>query len=459
MKEENMKQIIIQFGGTGDLAKKKLIPAYYELFKKEYHFEIIFLGRRFETEEDFFAEMIGIDDAGFRKICGYINYDMNEETDNIKLLQKLQGMQKQHGGIECLYYMALSPYLYEKAVEGISKINTYLGTDIPKKVIVEKPFGFDCRSAAMYNEVLKRVFRDEEIFRVDHYLGKEFIQNLLILRFQNDIIHGIWNKDFIDHVQIIIDEKTGVDQRLEYYEKTGVIRDMVQNHILQILTSLTMEEPVEYTQEELSKEKIKVLKSVLPITDFALGRYAGLPDPEGGERGSPTFIAFKVFLANYTFSDVPFYIRTGKKLPNSQSVIYIQFKSFRSGLRRQHDDIPNAMIIEIQPHMKIDLYINVKRPGEVNEVDSAKLNFDHFETFKINTPEAYEQILQKILENDAILFPCEDEIRYSWKIVDPLIEKARAAEMEGYEEGTVPPGGAALIENDGRCWHGLCTQD
>ena len=454
-----MKHIIVQFGGTGDLARKKLIPAYYELFKKKYEFEIIFLGRRFDTEEEFFSEMTDIDDKQFTALCTYISYDMDEETDNIKLLQKLQSLQKKYSEIECVYYMALSPYLYEKAVAGISKINTYLGTEISKKVVVEKPFGFDCKSAVMYNEILKRVFRDEEIFRVDHYLGKEFIQNILVMRFQNDIIHGIWNKDFIDHVQIVIDEKSGVDQRLDYYEKTGVIRDMVQNHILQILTSLTMEEPVEYVQGELSKEKIKVLKSVLPISEFALGRYKGLPDPEDGERKSPTFIAFKTFLNNYTFSNVPFYIRTGKKLPDSQSLIYIQFKSFRSGLKKQHDELPNAMIIEIQPHMKIDLYINVKRPGEVNEVESAKLNFDHFETFKINTPEAYEQILQKILENDSILFPCEDEIRYSWHIVDPLIEKSLSAEMEEYNEGSIPAGGVRLIEDDGRCWHGFCSYD
>ena len=454
-----MKQVIIQFGGTGDLARKKLIPAYYELHKKNYQFDIIFLGRRFDTEDDFFSEMFEMQDENFTSVCSYINYDMEEETDNIKLLHKLQSLQKQYSGIECIYYMALSPYLYEKAVEGISKINTYLGTDISKKVVVEKPFGFDYQSAVMYNEILQRVFKDEEIFRVDHYLGKEFIQNLLVMRFQNDIIHGIWNKDFIDHVQIIIDEKTGVDQRLDYYEKTGVIRDMVQNHILQILTSLTMEEPVEYVQEEISKEKIKILKSVEPIAEFALGRYAGLPAPESGERGSPTFIAFKAFLNNYTFSNVPFYIRTGKKLPNSQSLIYIQFKSFRSGLKKKDEELPNAMIIEIQPHMKIDLYINVKRPGEVNEVDSAKLNFDHFETFKINTPEAYEQILQKIVENDAILFPCEDEIRYSWKIVDPLVEKSHQTEIAEYEEGSIPEEGARLIENDGRCWHGLCSYD
>lgn len=453
-----MKQVIIQFGGTGDLAKKKLIPAYYELFKKKYDFVILFLGRRFNGEEAFFSEMTGIEDEAFKKICSYIPYEMKEDTDNIKLLQKLQELQKQHNEIECLYYMALSPFLYEKAVEGINKINTYLGKDIAKKVIVEKPFGFDYESAVMYNDILKRAFADEEIFRVDHYLGKEFIQNLLALRFQNDIIHGIWNKDFIDHVQIIIDENTGVDQRLEYYEKTGVIRDMVQNHILQILTSLTMAEPLEYTQEEISGEKVKMLKSVLPIDTFMLGRYEGLPDPKKG-KGAPTFFAAKLFLNIFTFAKVPFYIRTGKQLPRSQSVIYIQFKSFESSMKRKSRDMPNALIIEIQPHMKIDLLINVKRPGEMSEVESAKLNFDHFETFKINTPEAYEQILQKILVNDSILFPSADEIRYSWKVVDPLIKKSEQMEMETYEPGRVPFCGTDIIENDGRCWYGLCEGD
>jgi glucose-6-phosphate 1-dehydrogenase len=454
-----MKQIIIQFGGTGDLARKKLIPAYYELFKKKYDFHIIFLGRRYNDQKSFFDDMVPEKDPAFLKKLEYFVYDMKKDTDNIKLLNSLQGLREKEEDIELIYYLALHPGLYEKAIEGINKINTYLGNKLNKKVVVEKPFGFDLKTAVQYNSVLKRGFDDEEIFRVDHYVGKEFIQNLLVMRFQNDIIHGIWNKDFIDHVQIIIDEDSGVDQRLDYYEKTGVIRDMVQNHVLQIVTSLTMGEPVNYTQSEISYEKTKILRSIKPIDQFVIGRYKGLGKGEEKDKGAPTFIAFKCFINNYNFSNVPFYIRTGKRMPSNQSIIYIQFKNFRSSDWKKTAQSPNAMIIEIQPHMRIDLLLNIKQPGKMTEVDSVKLNFDHFETFKINTPEAYEQILQKILEGDKILFPCEDEIHYAWELADPLIEKAEGRELDVYEQGTVPESGTRLIEEDGRCWFGFCSDD
>lgn len=454
-----MKQLIIQFGGTGDLARKKLIPAYYELFKKKYDFHIIFLGRRYDDQESFIDDMVPEQDPAFLEKIEYLVYDMGKDTDNIKLLNSLQGFHEGDRDIELIYYLALHPDLYEKAIAGINKINTYLGNQLKKKVVVEKPFGFDLKTAVHYNSVLKRGFNDEEIFRVDHYVGKEFIQNLLVMRFQNDIIHGIWNKDFIDHVQIIIDEDSGVDQRLDYYEKTGVIRDMVQNHVLQIVTSLTMGEPVNYTQGEISYEKIKILKSINPIDQFVIGRYKGLGNGEGEGSGTPTFIAFKCYINNYDFFDVPFYIRTGKRMPSGRSVIYIQFKNFHTPDPGDSVQAPNAMIIEIQPHMRIDLLLNIKQPGKFAEVDSVKLNFDHFETFKINTPEAYEQILQKILQGDKILFPCEDEIHYSWEIADPLIEKAEGRELDLYDDGTVPDSGTELIEEDGRCWFGFCSDD
>lgn len=449
-----MKQIIIQYGGTGDLSRKKLIPAYYELFNKGYDLTILFLGRRFDSREEFIENMTSEDIRAedFLSRVEYIQYDMKEESDNLKVLQVLQKKLSDTGEIELIYYLALHPDLYEQAVEGIKKINTYLGDGVKKKVVVEKPFGFDYGTAVSYNNILKHAFNDDEIFRVDHYLGKEFIQNLLVLRFKNDIIHGIWNKDYIDHIQIVIDEDSGIENRLDYYEKTGVIRDMVQNHVLQILSTLAIGEPIELNQKEIAYEKVKTMRAVRPSDDFTVGRYTGI---EGDEK-TPTFFACTFYVDTFEFAGVPFFVRTGKKMPTGQSFIYIQFKEFRAPEKRTEHTPPNSLIIEIQPNMKIDLMLNVKKPGKFSEVDGVKLNFDHFQTFRINTPEAYEQIVRKILDGDKILFPSEEEIKHSWKLVDPLIEQSEEKDLDFYEPGNVPESAVELIEKHGRCWYGLC---
>jgi glucose-6-phosphate 1-dehydrogenase len=449
-----MKQVIIQYGGTGDLSRKKLIPAYHQLLYKGFDLTILFLGRRYDSRDEFIENMIPkkIREEDFLEAMEYIRYDMKEESDNLKVLQVLQKKLSDTGEIELIYYLALHPDLYEGAVEGIKKINTYLGDGVRKKVVVEKPFGFDFDTAVNYNEVLKHAFTDQEIFRVDHYLGKEFIQNLLVLRFKNDIIHGIWNKDFIDHIQIVIDEDSGIETRLDYYEKTGVIRDMVQNHVLQILSNLAIGEPIELNQKEIAYEKVKIMRAVRPLEDFIVGRYSGIE----GEGKTPTFFACTFYVDTFEFAGIPFFVRTGKKMPSSQSFIYIQFKEFRAPEKRTDHTPPNSLIIEIQPNMKIDLMLNVKKPGKFSEVDGVKLNFDHFQTFRINTPEAYEQIVQKILEGDKILFPSEEEIKHSWELVDPLIERSAEKDLETYEPGNVPESAIKLIEKHGRCWYGLC---
>ena len=448
-----MKKIIIQFGGTGDLARLKLIPAYHELYLEKYDFEIIALGRRYETKEEYLKDITDITDKDFLKKIHYIHYDMKNPNDNENLIAKLNTLAKDTDQVEILYYLALLPQLYESAISNIKEIDKKLDCKLFKKIIVEKPFGFDIESAKKYNSILNKEFKDEQIYRVDHYLGKEFVQNLLVMRFYNDVIQGIWNKNFIEHIQIILNETAGVDQRLGFYEDIGVVRDMVQNHILQIVTHLVMNEPASFTQQEISQEKIKVLKSIRKISkeDFVVSKYKGLGKNSGKNINTPTFTALKLHVDTFDFAGVPIYIKTGKKQRCKCSTIYIKFRNFKTKRERQENLEDNAMIITMQPEMNIDLTLNIKKPEHSWDAHPIKLNFNHADTFKGNTPEAYHQIIERILNNDKTLFPCAGEIEESWKIVEPLLKKSEK-KLTMYSEGSMPKEAKNLIEKDSRKW-------
>lgn len=438
-------KIIVQFGGTGDLAHKKLIPAYFELFKKEHDIHVIALGRRYETEKEYLKNMTTITDKIFLSRLHYVQYDMTNSEDNTKIVDKIASL----GTVEEIsYYLALQPELYEHAIVNIKHIDDALG-GVKKKIVVEKPFGFDLQSAEKYNAILSKEFEDEEIYRVDHYLGKEFVQNILVMRFYNDIIQGIWNKNFIDHIQIIINETAGVDQRLGFYERIGVVRDMVQNHILQIITHLTMAEPTEFTPEEIVHEKMKVLKSIKKINEYTVAKYKGLGLHANHDINIPTFTALKLYVDTFDFAGVPIYVKTGKKQNCKCSTIYVKFRNVKTKSERKGNSDDNAMIITIQPDMSIDLTLNMKKPSETWTSQSVKLNFNHANTFKVNTPEAYEKIIEKILQGDKTLFPSIEEIKESWKIVEPLLSEKK---LEVYNEGTMPTSAKKLIEKDGRKW-------
>ncbi len=445
-----MKQIFIQFGGTGDLAAKKLLPAYSTLLRKGYDFHIIALGRRFNDQESY-AQHIGItEDAVLMKHLHYVSYSMEDSMSKKELTLVLQDLIGNECSVELIYYIALQPSLYESAIYDIRDIHESLeGCRLKKKIVVEKPFGFDRDSAKKYNDILISVFEDQQIYRIDHYLGKEFMQNLLVMRFYNDVIKGIWNKYYIDHIEIIFDEVYGVDQRLGFYEQIGVVRDTIQNHILQIITHLTMAEPVDFSPEEISHEKVKVLRSISPITEFHLAQYASLKQAKDTPIDTPTYCAFKLTVDTFDFSGVPIYVRTGKMQKEAKSMIYIAFKHFRSSPDKSRDLPDNAMIITIHPEMTIDLLVNMKEPGNPWGSRPVRLNFDHFNTFKVNTPEAYQQIIEKILLSDKSLFPSMQEIMEAWNIVAPMLGKT---EVEQHPDKTLPSCAVSLIEQDGRTW-------
>ena len=448
-----MKTIIIQFGGTGDLALKKLYPAYEDLLAKGFDFTVLALGRRFTTKEDFLASMVRKEaSADFLNRMDYLYYDMADPqaTDTLRdrMLHTIADAQE----VELIYYMALQPSLYEEAIRQIQAVDSQMSCSctLSKKIVVEKPFGFDLQSAERYNSILLKAFNDKEIYRVDHYLGKEFMQNLLILRFHNDIIRSIWDNRSIESIQIIFDETHGVDQRLGFYEQIGVVRDTIQNHIMQIITYLTMNEPATLTPEDIAIEKVKVLRSIAPVSEFHTGRYESLGANSGHVVNTPTYAALKLSVNTYYFAGIPIYIRTGKMQKEAKSLIYVKFRNTTGMVMHDSSIAENGVIITIHPELTIDISMNLKEPNTSWKSKPVRFRFNQAETFGANTPEAYEQIVRKILQGDKSLFPSMREINESWRIVAPMLEEDLP--MEVYPVRTLPRFASDLAKSNGFKW-------
>ncbi|MFA5570084.1 MAG: glucose-6-phosphate dehydrogenase [Sphaerochaetaceae bacterium] len=448
-----MKRIIIQFGGTGDLALKKLYPAYEHLMSEGFDFSIVALGRRFTDREQFLKEMLGDSvSAEFKKRLDYLYYDMSDEKAVCPLQTYLRDNIADEDEVELIYYLALQPSLYEEAINQILTVDTSLTCDctLTKKIIVEKPFGFDIESAHRYNDILLQAFDDKEIYRVDHYLGKEFMQNLLILRFHNDIIRSIWDNRSIESIQIIFDETHGVDQRLGFYEKIGVVRDTIQNHIMQIITYLTMNEPATLSPDDIEVEKVKVLRSIEPISEFYTGRYESLGVNSGHVVDTPTYAALKLSVNTYYYAGVPIFIRTGKMQKEAVSMIYVKFRNKTKQVMHDENIEENGVIITIHPELTIDISMNLKEPDTSWKSKPVRFRFNQAETFGANTPEAYEQIVKKILVGDKSLFPSMREISEAWRIVSPMLLDDHHKEV--YPVRTLPKFAQELAKNNDFIW-------
>ncbi len=449
-----MKQIIIQFGGTGDLAQKKLYPAYENLQKKGFDFTLIALGRRFATKEEFVKATVREDASQqFLDALEYLQYDMSDEKGATDLLTShLLSLTKKGEEVNIIYYMALQPSLYEDAIRQIQIVDKVLAKTLvlSKKIVVEKPFGFDGETARRYNDILLQAFTDKEIYRIDHYLGKEFMQNLLLLRFHNDIIRAIWDNRSIESIQIIFDETHGVDQRLGFYEKIGVVRDTIQNHILQIITYLTMSDPTTLSPEDIAAEKAKVLRAIAPPKEFYTGRYESLGAGSGHIVNIPTYAALKLSVNNYYMADIPIYVRTGKMQENAKSLIYVKFKNKTQKVMNDSQIEDNSVIITIHPELTIDIVMNLKEPNTSWKSKPVRFRFNQTETFGANTPQAYEQIVQKILIGDKSLFPSMMEICESWRIVEPMLTDD--SPMEVYPIRTLPRFAQQMAKENGFTW-------
>ncbi len=488
---------IIIFGASGDLTARKLIPALYHLFKDKQmpvEFRIIGFARREKSDEswrtelrtalDQFSRTKPVDDkiwAEFSKSIFYCTGDMTETAAYTRLEQKLSSFGNPQLRQNLLFYLATQPSQF-----GIVAEQLHLAKLLQKKngeagcgrIIVEKPFGHDLASAQALNNELTRFASESQVFRIDHYLGKETVQNILMFRFSNSIFEQLWNRNSIDHVQITVSEKLGVGDRGGYYEEAGAIRDMVQNHMLQVLSLIAMEPPVSLEAEAVRDEKVKVLKSIRPLDTADVAKqvvrgqyFAGAIDgqPRPGYRqetkvsassNTETFVAMKLLIDNWRWSGVPFYLRTGKNLPMSASEVRIQFRPTPNVLFAaqcgSHLDA-NALTLRLQPNEGISLRFNGKVPGMSLGVRPVRMHFSYDAEFGAYTPEAYERLLLEAISGDATLFIRRDEVETAWQIVDSIRngwQNKPLTNREFYSAGTWGPIAADdLLAQSGHAWH------
>ena len=486
---------IVIFGASGDLTARKLVPALYHLFKERQlppAFRIVGFARREKTDEVWRAELreaLGRfsrtqppDDAAWRQFATNVSYCQGDLTDPaayVCLRQKLESFGQSELRRNLLFYLAISPSQFGPAVEQLHQAGLLdrEGGSGWQRVVVEKPFGHDLVSAQALNAELTRFAHEQQIYRIDHYLGKETVQNILMFRFSNSIFERVWNRETVDHVQITVSERLGVGGRGGYYEEAGALRDMVQNHLLQVLALVAMEPPVSLEAEAIRDEKVKLLKSIRPMLPEQVARQvvraqyvSGLEDgrPLPGYRQEArvkadssveTYVALKLFIDNWRWSGVPFYLRTGKCLPMSASEVRVQFRPtpnvlFAAACGPKLD--PNALTLRLQPDEGIYLRFNGKIPGTAVGVRPVRMHFSYDAEFGAYTPEAYERLLLEAIAGDATLFIRRDEVETAWQIADAVRagwDGKPLADEEFYAAGTWGPVAAdALLARSGHAW-------
>ncbi|WP_448587419.1 glucose-6-phosphate dehydrogenase [Thermocrinis sp.] len=429
------------FGGTGDLARKKLFPALSKIKKNREDLSIVYsLARSASQEWESVACSL---DPDFASLCNFMSFDALKWEDYLGLSQVLEKL----SGYEFIFYLSLSPFLFEQTILNLGRILRNLPN--PRKIVVEKPFGFDLYSAQKLNNILHRYFIEEEIYRIDHFLGKDTVQNIFSLRFSNTIFEGVWNRNLIDHVQIVAMEEVGVEGRIGFYDKVGAVRDMLQNHLLQMLAFTAMEPPCLMSPQYIRDEKVKVLRS-LNIVDFVKGQYEGYPK-EGSN--TETFVAVKAYIDNLRWQGTPFYLMTGKKLGKKLTQITVVFKEIPKSFISLLDCMPkqNRITFQMAPKNSLSISFELRPPTGrfiVCPVETV-MEYNIEETLGQPLPEAYETLLEDILDSDQSLFIRADEIEVMWEKVEPLLESKN---VETYKEGSIPEGALKLIERDGRRW-------
>jgi glucose-6-phosphate 1-dehydrogenase len=485
---------IVIFGASGDLTARKLIPALYHLHKEKQmtaDYRVIGFARREKTDAswreelrqalDQFSRTKPVDEKVWQDFSQHVFYCMGDMTDPEaykKLEKQLSSFGSEPIRHNILFYLATMPSQFGEVVEQVHNAGM-LGKDGEtgwQRIVVEKPFGHDLASAHQLNAELTRYAREQQVFRIDHYLGKETVQNILMFRFSNSIFERLWNRDCIDHMQVTVSEKLGVGSRGGYYEEAGALRDMVQNHMLQVLSLVAMEPPVSLDAEPIRDEKVKLLKSIRPLKPEDVAKqvvrgeyFAGAVDGEQrpGYRQEPkvkpnsnveTYVALKLFIDNWRWSGVPFFLRTGKNLPASASEVRIQFKPTPHVLFAAHCGHldPNSLTLRLQPHEGITLHFNGKVPGTSLEVRPVRMHFSYDSEFGAYTPEAYERLLLEAMLGDATLFIRRDEVETAWQIVDSIREgwgDKPLSNREFYAAGTWGPVAADdLLAQTGHAW-------
>ncbi len=475
------------FGATGDLTRKKLIPALFSLFTKGIisHFRIIGFARRPWTREFFQNEARSMLDHGparaastavkdaFLEKLDYISSTFDNPEGYAQIEAAAQGMEGR------IFYLSTPPNEYPAIIENLGRAGHHHAPPGGySRIIVEKPIGRDLASAKELNTQLAAWFDESQIYRIDHYLGKETVQNLLVLRFCNNIFEPLWNNHFVDHIQITIAESIGVGTRGNYYESSGALRDMIQNHAFQLLTLLTMEHPGELSAEAIRSEKVKILKSLRPITFREVNRYTVRAQYSQGviegeevpgyrqENGvapdsmTETYVALELGIDNWRWAGVPIYVRTGKRLSRKSTEIAVYFKEPPHQLFRTGGQLPppNSLIIHIQPEEGISWNVNSKVPGYITTVRPVNMDFAYGSAFGDTTPEAYERLLLDCMVGDSTLYTRRDEVETSWAFITRILQgwSQNQTPMASYPAGSAGPEDAkALLNHRGKKWRKL----
>ncbi len=493
--------VVVIFGATGDLTQRKLLPTLAHLYHDHplpQGFSIVAFARRPMNDEQwrgmaldsinkYMPENDRLDREAqhdFAQHMYYCQADFNDREGYNKLADLLDKLDREKGTQgNRLFYLATPPTLDSEIIfqlggAGLARPSHVNGDEESwTRLIIEKPFGRDLASAQKLNREIARVFRENQTYRIDHYMGKETVQNLLAFRFANGIFEPLWNQKYIDHVQILVAENLGIGSRSEYYEESGAIRDMVQNHIMQVLCLSAMEAPVAFDADAIRDEKVKVMRAIPLFSpeDVAKrtvrGQYAeGVIDGQTQvaytqEKGvapnssTETYVALKLFIENWRWADVPFYIRTGKALPKRSTEVTIQFKRVPHQLYKPTETkglVPNRLTIRIQPDEGMSLKFAAKIPGAARHLSDVDMNFSYAQAFGIESPDAYERLIADCMVGDSTLFIRRDEVETSWRIIDSIIsvwQNMPASSVYPYKAGTWGPAEAdALIQNDGREW-------
>jgi glucose-6-phosphate 1-dehydrogenase len=486
---------LVIFGATGDLAHRKLLPAIYNLAHEGQlpeRFEVIGVGRRTHEDEEFRDTVTGSiekfsrrrPDAnvmqGLLNEARYVQGSFDDDEVYSELTRQLDEFDHQAGRpFDRVFYLSTAPEFFPLIAGKIGAAGLNQADRASVRIVIEKPFGYDLASARTLNAQLLEVFEEDQIFRIDHYLGKETVQNLMALRFANALFEPVWNRNYIDHVQITAAEDIGIGGRAGYYERSGALRDLVQNHMLQLLALLTMEPPTAFDANRLRDEKLKVLEAIVPASvdevesmalraQYAPGVVGGVEVPgyreeDGVARYSrtPTYAALRLHVSNWRWAGVPFYLRTGKQLSRKLTEIAVVLKQIPHVALQSSGSVgiqANQLVFTLQPDEGVSVSIGAKIPGTRMRIRPVNMEFRYGTSFLSESPEAYERLILDAMRGDATLFTRNDEVEALWGIIDPILEAwdaDKSSTIPQYEAGSAGPREANALLQDGRIWRRL----